>query len=49
MRKAQLNSEILKWILLIIILAVIIVVIFVLQKGLPETVDAIISKTGEII
>lgn len=49
MRKAQLNSEILKWILMIIIFAVIIVVIISLQSGFPETVTKIINKVGEII
>ena len=49
MRRAQINSEILKWILMLIIFAVIIVVIIFLQSGLPEAVVEILEKAGEVI
>jgi len=49
MKKAQMNSEVLKWILMIIIFAIMVVVIIFLQQGLPETVTGIISKLGKLI
>ena len=49
MRKAQINSEIMKWILMLIIFAVIVVVLIVLQSGLPDAVRNIIKKAGEIL
>ena len=48
MRKAQVNSEIIKWILMIIILAIVLLVILMLQQGLPEAVANIIDKVGAI-
>jgi hypothetical protein len=48
-RKAQINSEILKWILMVIIFAVIVIVVIVLQRGLPETVIKLIRGAGEVI
>ena len=48
-KKAQLNSEILKWILMILIFAVVLVVIIMLQQGLPETVNSIVGKLSDIL
>ena len=49
MKKAQMNSEILKWILMIIIFAVVVMVIILLQQGLPQAVLDIIQRVGEIL
>ena len=49
MRKAQMNSEILKWILMIVIFAVVVVLIIVMQKDLPAIVSDIIKKIGIVV
>lgn len=47
--RAQMNSEIIKWILMIILFAIAIIVVITLMQGLPETVENVVNKLSGLI
>lgn len=47
--KAQMNSEILKWILMIILFAVAIIIILTMLQGLPDAASNIIGTLSSIL